>query len=238
MLGSPEITPYDLRFRFLAIPVRVHPLFWLIMLFLSGQVSNSDFDLTAVAVFVACAFISILVHEFGHGLAGRLMGDEPQEIVLYAMGGYCAFQANRLSGWRRLYMLAWGPGAGFVLFGLVVAFWAWPDRPTSPLLERALSDLWWINLIWGILNLFPLWPLDGGQMVGTVLTMFSPRNGMRWAHTTSLLVAGCLSALLVIYNIDLFMAFWFGYFAFINYRMLQAMHYAHHSAEDAEWWRR
>jgi len=238
MLGSPDLTPYDLRFRFMAIPVRVHPLFWLVMLLLSGQISREDFDLSAAAVFVVCAFISILVHEFGHGLAGRLMGDEPQEIVLYAMGGFCAFQANRLSGWRRLFMLGWGPGAGFVLFGAVFAFYVFPNRPTSLLLELALADLMFINVVWGVLNLFPLWPLDGGQIVGTGLSMFSPRNGMRWAHTISLLVAGGLAVWLVSTGFDFMMALWFGYFGFINYRMLQAMHYAHHTSGDAEWWRR
>lgn len=68
MLGSPEITAYDLRFRLLNIPVRVHPLFWLIMLFISGL---ADIDLKLALVFVACAFFSILVHEFGHGLSAR-----------------------------------------------------------------------------------------------------------------------------------------------------------------------
>ncbi len=238
MLGSAEMTPYDLRFRLFAIPVRVHPLFWLIMLLLSGEMNQANFDLSKAFIFLICAFISILVHEFGHGLAGRLMGDEPQEIVLYSMGGYCAFHANRLTGWRRLFMLGWGPGAGFVLFGLVLAFNLYPNRPISPSLNLALQDLMFINLVWGILNLFPLWPLDGGQMLGTVFCMFSPRGGMRWAHTVSLLVAGCLAAALLMYTDDWFMAIWFGYFGFINYRMLQVMHYVVESPEEAEWWKR
>jgi Zn-dependent protease len=237
MLGSAEATPYDLRFRLLSIPVRVHPLFWLVMLFLSGQLDRSDFDLSEAGIFLICAFISILVHEMGHGLASRLMGDEPMEIVLYAMGGYCAFHQNRLTRWRRIFVLACGPGAGFLLLGLVLVYVFSTGMPRSVGLETAVADLIQINLVWGILNLFPLWPLDGGQIMGVGLGMISPRSGMRWAHTISLLTAGCIAVWLVSVHVFM-MAIWFGYFGFINYQMLRAMHYTHQSSEDPEWWRR
>ena len=66
MVGAAE-TPYDLRFRLLGIPVRVHPLFWVVMAVLGWQ----DHNLPMVAVWVACVFVSILVHEYGHGLMAK-----------------------------------------------------------------------------------------------------------------------------------------------------------------------
>ena len=66
MLGATE-TPYDLRFRLLGIPVRIHPMFWLIMALLGWENRN----LGAVLLWVACALVSILVHEFGHGLMSK-----------------------------------------------------------------------------------------------------------------------------------------------------------------------
>jgi stage IV sporulation protein FB len=234
LLGSPEVTPYDLRFRLLRIPVRVHPLFWLIMLLISGDLDNRN--PTGAAVFVACAFLSILVHEMGHGLSSRLMGEEPIGITLYAMGGFCAFHQMRLSPWRRLLVLFSGPGAGFLLLGAVFAYGVYVGVPESPALSEAYWSLIRINLVWGVLNLFPLWPLDGGQMLGVVLGMFSARNGMRWAHVVSLLVAGGLAVCLFSFH-EYMMALWFGYFGFINYQVLQTLHYAYHSADDGEWWR-
>ena len=235
MLGSSDETAYDLRFRFLGVPVRVHPLFWLVMFVISG----ANKDLASGAVFVACAFLSVLVHEFGHGIAGRLMGDEPREIVLYSMGGYCAFHQARATRWRRIFMLLCGPGAGFLLFGLVLIGWLLlpPGEVEGSKLRLALADLLKINLVWGILNLFPLWPLDGGQILGAGLGMVSPRNGMRWAHVVGLLVAGAIAVWLATLS-DWWMALWFGYFGFINYQMLQALHYASTYAEDPESWRR
>ena len=40
MLGMPEPTAYDLRFRLLGIPVRVHPLFWIVMAVMGGGGEN------------------------------------------------------------------------------------------------------------------------------------------------------------------------------------------------------
>jgi stage IV sporulation protein FB len=233
MLGSPDETAYDLRFRLLGIPVRVHPLFWLVMLLISGDLDNFQRSL----VFVACAFVSILVHEFGHGLSGRLMGDEPSGIILYGMGGLCVFEYHRLTRWKRVFMIACGPLAGFVLFGLVVALLFSLGTPRSPVLAMAATDLIWINLIWGILNLFPLWPLDGGQITGTVLGMASPRNGMRWTHVISLLTAGLCAVLAWTFLHELFMTIWFGFFALVNFQVLQTLHTATRQRDDADWWR-
>ncbi len=233
MLGSAEHTAYDLRFRAVGVPVRVHPLFWLVMLILSHMV---DVDLKRAFVFVVCAFISILVHEFGHGLSGRLMGDEPSEIVLYAMGGYCAFHQGHLTRWRRLFMLFAGPGAGFLLFGLVFAFDQNLETMPGGLTRLAIHDLLEINLFWGLLNLMPLWPLDGGQITGVGLGMISPRSGMRWTHTIGLLTAGAIAVWQA--SEQYLMAIWFGYFAYINYHMLQTMHYAYSAPDESEWWRR
>ena len=78
MLGASE-TPYDLRFHFLGIPVRVHPLFWLISAMLGWQPNN----IPAVLTWIACVFLSILVHEYGHGGVARIYGCKPA-IVLWA----------------------------------------------------------------------------------------------------------------------------------------------------------
>jgi Zn-dependent protease len=259
LLGSPDVTPYDLRFRLLDIPVRVHPLFWLVMLLISGHPK----DLTAAAVFVACAFVSVLVHELGHGLSGRAVGDEPIGIVLYAMGGFCAFDPGRQSPVQRLLVLISGPGAGFVLLTLVLAaanatygiapadamaligvghpndFRAMIQflRSTPPLSLHALHALLFINFWWGVLNLLPIWPLDGGQITGVVLGMVNRRDGARWGHVVSLLTAA-LIALWWASREQYLMAFWFGYFGYVNYQMLQTMYGSYRYGDEGEWWRR
>jgi len=114
MLGT-STTPYDLRFRFLDIPVRIHPLFWLMAAVLGFQENN----IPAVLIWIGCVLVSILVHEYGHGLMAKHFHGSPS-IVLYGLGGLCSSQAERTPG-QRLAVLFAGPGAGFVLCAAVLA---------------------------------------------------------------------------------------------------------------------
>src|SRR5262249_50079467 len=114
MLGMPEPTPYDVRFRFLGIPVRVHPLFWLATAVLGGSGGNET--LGPILIWVGCVFVSILVHEYGHGLTARLFRCSPS-IVLYGMGGLCYSESERQTPLQRVAVLLAGPGAGLLLYG-------------------------------------------------------------------------------------------------------------------------
>lgn len=259
MFGAPNETAYDLRFRVLQIPVRVHPLFWLISVMLSGQWNaRGGEDLLPAAVWVACVFVSILVHELGHGLSSRLLGHEPSGIVLYSMGGYCLVPLDQQRPWQRVVVLLCGPGAGFLLLALVLGlagvlyrvnpvdavagigigpgdwFVALTQLPRSPSLVRAFADLIWINFAWGLVNLLPIWPLDGGRIAEVLLGQVNRSAATRWAHVVGLLTAGLL-AIWRASQQDYFMAVWFGLFALINYRMLQS-HYDAFRSGDGEWW--
>ena len=105
MLGIPAETPYDLRFRLLGIPVRVHPFFWLIM----AAIGFDEQDVKSDAHLRRCAFVSILVHEFGHGLMSRVFGRRPS-IILFGMGGLCTYSdIERAERGHRFLILVCGP---------------------------------------------------------------------------------------------------------------------------------
>ncbi|MFN8386267.1 MAG: hypothetical protein U0X92_07570 [Anaerolineales bacterium] len=72
---------YDLRFSIAGIPVRVHPLFWLIALLL-----GSSGDLLQIVIWIFVVFVSIVVHELGHAFAFRWYGLRSQ-ILLHFSGG-------------------------------------------------------------------------------------------------------------------------------------------------------
>lgn len=270
ILGSPDETPYDLRFRLLGIPVRVHPLFWLVMLLLGS--GSGRIDLTSAAVFIVVAFVSVLVHEMGHGVASRAVGNEPIGIVLYAMGGFCQFEARRQTTGERLFVLLMGPGAGFALLGLVLAFLnaRYKIQPLDALALigvdhvlsylgarsgsamtavmqlgmfhgsahfQAIYALLYINLWWGVFNLFPIWPLDGGQATGVVLGEVNPRDGMRWCHIVSIVTATGLAYYKVTHD-NPRSALWIAYFALINLQMLRSLIETQRFSDDSDWWRR
>ena len=223
MLGIPSTTPYDLRFRLLGVPVRVHPFFWILMAALGWST-----DIRRVLMFVGCGFVSILAHEYGHGLTARAFG-YPASITLYAMGGLCASDGERQSQWERLFVVAAGPFVGYLLaalaFGAQLAIVQWGTSVNRDVLMM-LGMLLYINVIWSTFNLLPIWPLDGGQLTVTVLEMISPRNGRRWGHTVSLLTAGVTAFLAWRYTGQTWTALWLGMFAVANYQMLEALRHA------------
>jgi Zn-dependent protease len=200
--------------------VRVHPLFWLVAIILGWPAATGDVALRDVLIWVVCVFISILVHEFGHVLMGRVFGSWGY-IVLYSFGGLAVGSNHVRRWWQRVLVSAAGPGAGFLLFGVVIAGLVIAAGDSSDLLfpEAAEGELglwgrlirllyapgltdamrevcWnliWINLMWGAVNLLPVWPLDGGQICREVCQRFA-RDGLRLSLGISI-VAAALFAL-------------------------------------------
>jgi stage IV sporulation protein FB len=103
---------------------------------------------------------------------------------------------------------------------------------------RLYGNLVYINLLWGLVNLLPVFPLDGGRVSEIVLSYINPYQGKRWGHTVSLVTAG-LVAVISIPTQSYFLAMFFGYFAFLNYQILQSIHRAQiMGLYDEDWWRR
>ena len=240
MLAMPAPTPYDLRFRLLGIPVSVHPLFWV-----ATAIMGYDRDDPArTGLWIACVFASILVHEYGHGLVGRALGARPR-IALYWMGGLCAADRERTPVQSVAVSLA-GPGAGFLLYGLVYLLGpailnAVPaDNPRLiHRVDTVLFMLEYINLYWGLVNLLPIWPLDGGQVAAVVLTAANRWSGMRWTHILGLAL-GAVAAVVFFAREMQPAALLFAYLAFGNFQAMQAERargWSDNARDPADWWK-
>lgn len=174
MLGNAGETELDLRFQILGIPVRVHPGFWLMGAFICWQSAEGRPD--RILIGVICVFFSILIHELGHAITFRRY-DHRGEIVLYMMGGYAT--GKPLSTWRNVMVSAAGPAAGFVVATIV-----WVLMKTIPAetfiqhlsLYWTLNLLWFVNFWWGILNLTPCIPLDGGRIMESLVYRYWPQR--------------------------------------------------------------
>jgi stage IV sporulation protein FB len=194
-LLEPQPTPFDLHFRIFGIPVRVHPMFWLISIIFGWGFTQQGLEY--LAIWVACMFGSILFHELGHVWMGQLFGTHGY-IVLYSFGGLAVGSNQLASPWKRIAVCFAGPLADFVLAGLawLALLYALPQNNheiARQLLVFALEIIIFINIFWGILNLFPIWPLDGGQISRDFCTTVSPRNGLRISLAISFLLAALLA---------------------------------------------
>lgn len=195
MFGS-DATPYDLNFRLLGTPVRVSPWFWVMTLGFGMRGVGNDVDIVPALLWVAAVFISILLHEFGHVLAARMCHFGVDEVVLYQLGGYAALRpphGERLAINDILISLA-GPCAGFLLYvGFRSLIWIYPEVvfEFGNIGKMLLVYLLYINLYWGLFNLLPIYPLDGGQATRTFLMALS-RGGASMAAVISIVAAAVM----------------------------------------------
>lgn len=174
MLFNFAPTAYDWNFTLFGFRVRVHPMFWLISLLFGYNFSDTRppaMNIAFTCIGVACVFVSILVHELGHAFLIRYEGFVP-EIVLHGFGGYAIYQPYRtIRPGMRIAISFAGPAAGFIFYALMCVVKELlrefaPERPSELfyLLWYAVSLLQMINLWWGLFNLLPIFPLDGGQI--------------------------------------------------------------------------
>lgn len=202
MLGNYQQSEFDLRFGVAGIPVRVTPWFWAGAVIIGWD--SMRLGPPFLMMWVLVMFISIIVHELGHAIVARWLGCHVQETVLYMMGGLAIYHPGRnyTHGKSILISLA-GPGAGFILWGFMEFVFQEPvmrfalqrlDPKFLMLIAYGISSWLFINLWWGIINLLPVLPLDGGHVCLGVCRSISPYRGERTAQWISVFVAGSVSA--------------------------------------------
>ncbi len=237
MLVDINPTAFDLKFRLLGFPIRVNPFFWLVMALL-GQwiVTDPDYGFFYLPLWVVCGFASILIHELGHAVAARWFGS-PSSILLYGFGGLAMYESSPKAGWRRMVIALAGPAAGFALLAIVVASDAVADWSKNGRIFQALAEfLYVMNLFWSLLNLLPIWPLDGGKVCREVLYMAGARRPDATTYVISMVVAGAVLVLSLAawsgrlprevaewipFRPSLFTLLFFGFFIVQNYQLYQ-----------------
>jgi stage IV sporulation protein FB len=192
VFGEPTRTPFDLNWRMFGIDVRVHPFFWIFTAALGWHWAK--IHIGYLFLWVVVVFVSILIHELGHVVVGRYFGSSGH-IVLYAIGGLAVGSNNLSNRWQRIAVSFGGPGAQFLLLAIVLAaeryviHFAGAHAPL-PVTIVAFHMLTFINLVWPLFNLLPIWPLDGGQISRELFQMWLPgTRGTRASLILSLVVA-------------------------------------------------
>ena len=185
MFGSLQPTRYDLTFSLLGIPVRVLPTFWLTgVLFGFPFLNRPQNGMALLLTWVVVVFVSILVHEFGHALTARAFGYPPR-VLLYHFGGLAMYEPHtKYTAARSILISLAGPGAGFLLYGLCILLR--PNLPNNEITTEAVRMLIWVNLYWGLVNLAPVLPLDGGNVCRELCLSINPGRGMNWALLISI----------------------------------------------------
>lgn len=159
-------------FHFSGVTVFLHWSWFLIAIFeINSRAGHYSSLAWNVAEYLSL-FLIVLLHEFGHALACRQVGGIADRIVLWPMGGVAFVNPPPRPG-ATLWSIAAGPlvnvvllpvltGLGFLSRSMGLAY-SWPD------LHSLLRSVWWINLGLLAFNILPIYPLDGGQILRSLL---------------------------------------------------------------------
>ena len=167
-------------------------------------------------------FVSVLLHELAHSLVARARGLPVKSITLFIFGGVSNLEREPQSPGVEFQMAIVGPLTSIVIG--VVAFVAGRLIGSNAILVAAvLGYLGFTNLLLGIFNLIPGFPLDGGRVLRSIL--WKVTGSLRRATRAAALVGQVIGYLLIFLGIFLFFGgdfvngLWFG---FIGWFLLQA----------------
>ncbi|MGH9742659.1 MAG: site-2 protease family protein, partial [Candidatus Acidiferrum sp.] len=118
--------------------------------------------LTAVMLFV-----SVLIHELGHSILAKRFGLSVPRITLFIFGGVSQIASEPPSAAAEFWIAVIGP---VVSFALAAFFWEIEPLVSGYQPLFALAEyLAMINLVLGVFNLIPGFPLDGGRVLRAIL---------------------------------------------------------------------
>lgn len=160
-----------MNFTFLKIPLYIHPSFWILVLLFSGIIESQSI---ASFFYIFIIFISLIVHEYGHGLTALYFGASPK-IELHAFGG-TTYHNNNLTKKQDFLITLAGPLFESLL--IIIPFYFLKFHIFHHYyINYFLYLTYKINLFWCLVNLIPLYPLDGGKLCKYLLSSKWGTNG-------------------------------------------------------------
>lgn len=140
----------------------LHPLFIIlgVIFVVLGEYSS----------FFICT-ISACVHELGHMIIASKYGYEMTRIRLMPFGAELHGDTDSFDGRDEIYIALAGPCVNFFICLIILGFW-W----ISPRIYGFTHQIFQTNLVMGVFNMLPLFPLDGGRILLSVLSQKMPRR--------------------------------------------------------------
>ena len=159
--------------RLFGVPIRLHFTFLLLLVFLifigiGGQQSG-----LTTAVYVLALFASVLLHEIGHALVARAYGVRTLEIVMYPIGGVSRLEGKPKPQQEPVIALA-GPAVNLIIGVALLATqndFLPLEKLTVPTDANLIERIGVGNVLLGVFNLLPAYPMDGGRILRALLAL-------------------------------------------------------------------
>ncbi|MFI5072897.1 MAG: site-2 protease family protein [Terriglobales bacterium] len=159
-------------FRAIGVDVFLHWSWFLVAVYEIESRANRYSSLTFNVLEYLALFLIVLLHEYGHALACRQVGGIANQIVLWPLGGVAYVNPPPRPG-ATLWSIAAGPLVNVVLvpvlWGMGVLSRSLAFAEEMPNAHALLRAVWIVNLALLLFNILPIYPLDGGQILRSLL---------------------------------------------------------------------
>ena len=173
------------------IPVKVHWTFGFLLLYIAYDTSRSTgfqwlFILISIGI-VLSVFFCVILHEFGHALMARKFGVKTHDITMTPIGGIARLERMPDGKGQEFWVAIAGPMVNFIIVGLIwtgflifrnihldilsPSFWSKENQPPSFFIILLMA-----NGLLGVFNLLPAFPMDGGRMLRSLLSLSMTRE--------------------------------------------------------------
>jgi len=159
-------------FRIKGIDVFLHWSWFAVAVIEIGARQGRYTSLVWSALEYMALFLIVLLHEFGHALACRQVGGSVDRIMLWPLGGVAFVNPPQRPG-ATLWSLAAGPLVNVALLPILGGAW-WAAyfeglSNSAPNIYSLAEWVFWINVVLLVFNILPVYPLDGGQILRSLL---------------------------------------------------------------------
>ena len=158
--------------RIAGVDLFLHWSWFLVAAFEISDRSREYSSLTWNVLEYLALFLIVTLHEYGHALACRQVGGNANQIVLWPLGGVAYVDPPPRPG-ATLWSIAAGPLVNVALLVILSVLGVWNRSlgwdQTMPNAHAWLHAVWMINLGLLIFNMLPIYPLDGGQILRSLL---------------------------------------------------------------------
>jgi Zn-dependent protease len=181
---------------------------------------NPELGVQYALVWIPIVFVSVLIHELAHAGTIAALGFGASQIILGGMGGVTINQ-RRAKPWQDFLISVAGPLSSFAMAVAATLAAQTTLGRTDKMLVVLLPWLARANVWWGIFNLIPVPPLDGGHATRDFFRMFLSERTAFIIAIWIAIVAGGAAAVFLFTQRQFFIALYVAWFVYLAFQQWQ-----------------
>lgn len=158
--------------------VRMHLTFPLLILWVAAVqwMQGTPLDAFKGVLFILVLFACVILHEFGHIIAGWRYGIRTPDVTLLPIGGVAAMERMPEKPGQEIVVALAGPAVNLVIAAVLTLLLGLRFDPAQMSVEALQSSFWAqvavANVVLLVFNLIPAFPMDGGRVLRALLAMW------------------------------------------------------------------